>query len=77
MTQKVMLEATQSVVSGNQVVHAAGELYATLKDVPEGVPVRPVLVDVPDDGEPAPAPPTAVPAPRLKAPAKPPAKSAP
>ena len=56
MAQKMMLEATQDVVSGNEVVHAAGALYATLAQVPEGVPVRPVLVDVPDEPKAAPAP---------------------
>jgi hypothetical protein len=70
MGQKVMLEATQSVVDGNTVVHAAGEQWESLDKVPEGVPVRPVLVDVPDDPRPAAAPPP-VPA---DAPAKSPGK---
>ena len=64
MAQKVMLEATQDVVSGNVVAHPAGALYASMGDVPEGVPVRPVLVDVPDE-------PKAAPAPKPQPPAKP------
>lgn len=54
MAQKVMLEATADVVDGNVVAHPAGALYGSLKDVPEGVPVRPVLTEVPDDPEAAP-----------------------
>ena len=52
MALKTMLEATQDVVSGNEVVHAAGTLYASMADVPEGVPVRSVLVE---DGSGVPA----------------------
>jgi hypothetical protein len=70
MGQKMMLESTQSVVSGNEVLRHAGELYASLGEVPDGVPVRPVLVDVPDpEPEPAPAPEPAA-KPLAKAPAK-------
>jgi hypothetical protein len=54
MSQKIMLEVTQPVVSGNDVVVHAGELYASADEVPEGVSVRPVIVDVPD-AAPAPA----------------------
>lgn len=48
MGTKVMLEATQSVVSGNEVVVHAGELFAPGAKLPEGVTVRPVLVDAGD-----------------------------
>jgi hypothetical protein len=72
MALKVMLEATQDVVSGNEVVHAAGTLYASMKDVPEGVPVRSVLTG--DGGEDRPeASPPQVPADAAKAAAEAPA----
>jgi hypothetical protein len=69
MGQKVMLEVTQPVVSGNEVVVHAGDLYASLGEVPDGVTVRPVIVSVPD---PAPKEPEPEPAPEraAKAPAK-------
>jgi len=65
MGRKVMLEATQPVVDGNTVVHAAGDLFEP-GSVPDGVLVREVIVDVPDEPKPAPA--QAKPA--AKAPAK-------
>jgi hypothetical protein len=48
MARKIMLEAVQPVVSGNEVVHAAGDLFDPGADLPEGVQVREVVVDVPD-----------------------------
>ena len=75
MGQKVMLEATQSVVDGNSVAVHSGELFEPGADLPEGVTVRPVIVDVPGpaakDPEPEPEPAPERPA---KAPAKAPAK---
>lgn len=56
MGQKIMLEATQPVVSGNEVLHHSGDLYASLGDVPDGVQVRPVIVSVPDAPAAAPEP---------------------
>jgi hypothetical protein len=68
MASKVMLEATQSVVHGNGVAVHSGELFE-VGDVPDGVTVIPVLVDVPDKPKPADVKPEpAKPAP--KAPAK-------
>jgi hypothetical protein len=64
MGRKIMLEVTQPVVSGNEVLYHSGDLYASLGDVPDGVQVRPVIVSVPD---PAPKEP--------EAPAKAPAKA--
>ena len=52
MTQRVMLEVTQSLVSGNEVVVHSGELLEPGAKLPEGVTVRPVMADVP--GKPAP-----------------------
>jgi hypothetical protein len=62
MARKIMLEVTQPVVDGNEVVHAAGDLFEPGASLPEGVLVREVIVDAPDKPEPAPKP------------AKPPAK---
>jgi len=45
--RKIMLEAVQPVVDGNEVVHAAGDLFDP-GEVPEGVQVREVVVDAPD-----------------------------
>jgi hypothetical protein len=70
MGQKIMLEVTQPVVSGNEVLHHSGDLYGSLGDVPDGVQVKPVIVSVPDpepEPEPEPAP---------ERPAKAPAKAA-
>ena len=68
MAAKVMLEVTQSLVSGNEVAVHSGELFDPGARLPEGVTVRPVLVDVPDkpaaQEKPAPDKPAA------KAPAK-------
>jgi len=61
MARKIMLEATQPVVDGNQVVHAAGDLFEP-GSAPDGVPVREVIVDAPDVPEPKPA--AAKPAPK-------------
>jgi hypothetical protein len=48
MASKVMLEATQSVVDGNDVAVHSGELFEPGAKLPDGVTVRPVIVDVPD-----------------------------
>ena len=45
MATKVMLEVTQPVVDGNEVVVHAGELFEPDAKLPEGVTVRPVIVD--------------------------------
>jgi hypothetical protein len=71
MGQKIMLEVTQPVVSGNEVLHHSGDLYASLGEVPDGVQVKPVIVSVPD---PAPKEPEPAPERPAKAPAKAPAK---
>jgi hypothetical protein len=75
MAAKVMLEATQSVVAGNEVAVQSGELFEPGADLPEGVTVRPVIVDDPapvaKDPVPEPAP---EPKPAAKVPAKVPAK---
>jgi hypothetical protein len=74
MSQKVMLEVTQPVVSGNEVLHHSGDLYASLGEVPDGVQVRPVIVSAPDAPKPEPKEPAPEPEPAAKAPAKVPAK---
>jgi len=56
MARKIMLEATQPVVNGNEVVVHAGELFEPGAPLPEGVTVREVVVDVPGEPEDAPAP---------------------
>jgi hypothetical protein len=48
MAEKAMLEVTQSVVAGNEVAVHSGDLFEVGARLPEGVSVRPVLVDVPD-----------------------------
>ena len=63
MGRKIMLEATQPVVDGNEVTVAAGTLFEPGAVLPDGVTVREVVVSVPDEPEPA-----------VKAPAKVPAK---
>ena len=62
MGKKIMLEVTQPVVSGNEVVVAAGTLYEPGSTLPDGVTVREVITDVPDAPAPDPVP--------AKAPAK-------
>jgi hypothetical protein len=59
MARKIMLEATQPVVDGNTVVVAAGELFEPGADLPEGVQVREVVVDAPDEPAAKAAPKTA------------------
>jgi hypothetical protein len=73
MAVKVMLEVTQPVVNGNEVVVHAGELFEPGAKLPDGVTVRPVIVSVPD---PAPEDPQPAPEPEQKPAAKAPAKSA-
>lgn len=68
MGKRIMLEVTQPVVSGNEVVVAAGTLYEPGSTLPEGVTVREVIADVPDAPAPEPEPAPA------KAPAKAPVK---
>jgi hypothetical protein len=48
MATKVMLEVTQPVVNGNEVAVHSGELFDPGAKLPDGVTVRPVIVDVPD-----------------------------
>jgi hypothetical protein len=75
MASKVMLEATQSVVSGNEVAVHSGELFEPGARLPDGVTVRPVIVSVPDPAPEKPAPePEPEQKPAAKAPAKAPAK---
>ena len=72
MGKKIMLEVTQPVVSGNEVVVAAGTLYEPGATLPDGVTVREVITDVPGAEAPAPEPapaPDAAPA-KATAPAK-------
>jgi hypothetical protein len=71
MAQRVELEVTVPVHGpGGEVVWQPGHRFGSLEEVPDGVPVRPVFADVPDEpAEPAPEPPTA-PAPELKATAR-------
>jgi hypothetical protein len=73
MGQKVMLEVTQPVVSGNEVVVHSGELFEPGAKLPDGVTVRPVIVSAPDP-KPKPKEPEPEPEPAAKAPAKTPAK---
>ena len=72
MGQKIMLEVTQPVVSGNEVRIPSGHLYASLDEVPDDVQVKPVIVDVPDKPKPEPAKTEA----KAEAPAKAPTKGA-
>jgi hypothetical protein len=72
MGRKIMLEVTQPVVSGNEVVVAAGELFEPGAKLPDGVTVREVITDVPD--EPAKAEDKPAAAEPAKAPAKAPVK---
>jgi hypothetical protein len=76
MGQKVMFEVTQPVVSGNEVLHHSGDLYASLGEVPDGVQVRPVMVSAPDPKpkDPEPKEPEPEPERPAKAAAKAPAK---
>jgi hypothetical protein len=71
MARKIMLEVTQPVVDGNEVVVAAGELFEPGAQLPDGVTVREVVTDAPDEPakaaepaktEPAKAPPAKAPA---------------
>jgi hypothetical protein len=73
MGRKIMLEVTQPVVSGNEVVVAAGTLFEPGAKLPDGVTVREVITDVPDEPEPK-AEPAKAPAEPAKAQAKAPAK---
>ena len=74
--RKVMLEVTQSLVDGNEVVVHAGELFEPGARLPEGVTVRPVMVPgkpaarEKPAGEDKPAPEPAQDKPAAKAPAK-------
>jgi hypothetical protein len=42
-----MLEVSQHLVDGNEVVVTTGELYEVGADLPEGLVVREVIVDAP------------------------------
>ena len=70
MGTKVMLEVTQSLVSGNEVTVHAGELFEPGARLPEGVTVKPVMADVPDKPKAEDKPPAAQDKPPAKAPAK-------
>ena len=48
MARQIAYEVTQPVVDGNEVLHAAGDLFASEADVPDYVLTHPVIVDVPD-----------------------------
>ena len=52
MARKIVKEVTQPVVDGNTVVFAAGEQFGEDHVLPDGVPWKMVLAEVPD--EPAP-----------------------
>jgi hypothetical protein len=62
MAQRVEFEVTAPVHGpGGVIAWQPGHRFASLADVPDGVPVRPVLASVPDEPaepepEPAPAP---------------------
>lgn len=71
MGKKIMLEVTQPVVSGNEVVVAAGTLFEPGSALPDGVLVREVIADVDDKPAAEEKPAAQEPA---KAPAKAPAK---
>ena len=66
MARKIMLEVTQPVVDGNELVVAAGTLFEEGATLPEGVTVREVVVDDQPEAEAKAEP--------AKAPAKAPAK---
>lgn len=68
MGERIAYEVTQPVVNGNEVLHAAGDLFASRADVPDYVQVKAVVVGVPDDPAPAaaPEPAKAAPAPAAK-----------
>lgn len=48
MGRKIMLEVTQPVVDGNEVVVNAGELFEPGAKLPDGVTTREVIVDADD-----------------------------
>ena len=48
MARKIMLEVTQPVVDGNELVVAAGTLFEPGAALPDGVTVREVVVDADD-----------------------------
>ena len=62
MARKIMLEVTQPVVNGNEVVVAAGELFEQGARLPDGVTVREVITDAPDEPAKAAAEPAKAPA---------------
>ena len=68
MARKIMLEVTQPVVDGNELVVAAGTLFEEGATLPEGVTVREVVVDA--DDQPAAEAKAAPEKPAAKAPAK-------
>lgn len=76
MAQRVELEVTAPVHGpGGVVAYLPGHRFASMTEVPEGVPVRPVLVQAPD--EPAPgSQPESAPEPAAKAPSARSAKGA-
>lgn len=69
MARRVMLEVTQPFhKSGTEVMFQPGELFPPDAELPDGVSVREVVAEVPDEPAPAPEP--------AKAPARTPAKGA-
>lgn len=54
MGKQIAYEVTQPVVRGNEVLHAAGDLFGSEADVPGYVQAHAVIVDVPDEPGPAP-----------------------
>lgn len=57
MAQRVELEVTVPVHGpGGVVAYLPGHRFASMTEVPEGVPVRPVLVQAPDEPAPGPQP---------------------
>lgn len=73
MAQRVELEVTAPVHGpGGVVAYLPGHRFASMTEVPEGVPVRPVIVQVPDEPAPEPQPlPEAMPEPEPSPAARP------
>lgn len=73
MAQRVELEVTVPVHGpGGVVAYLPGHRFASVGEVPEGVPVRPVLVQAPDEPVPESQP---EPGPEPQAPAARPARA--
>ena len=70
MGRQIMLEVTQPVVDGNEVAVAAGTLFEPGAKLPDGVTVREVITDMPDEPVKAEEKPAAAEKPAAKVPAK-------